>query len=94
MSAKPGALATQLRLIAQRDVDHASLTAVHRVEAEGLARVFNFLGGGGSTQAKLRDAQHAVVVRVEGEARVILGRHPKSFHGDLFEGQQELGFVR
>lgn len=94
MAAESGALTAQLRFVAQRDVNHAALTAVHRVKSERLARMLHFFGGSGGAQAQLGDAQHAVIVRVEREARMIFGRHAQRFHGDLFQRQQKLGLVR
>ena len=80
--------------MAQCDVDHASFPAVHRVEAEGLACMLHLFGSRVGAQTKFRDAQHAVVVSVERKPRMVLGWHAQGFHGDLFESEQKLRFVR
>jgi hypothetical protein len=66
-----GALTAQFVLVAQRNVKHAALAAVHRIEAEGRARVLDLFGGGTGADAQLFDAQSTVVVGIEGNARMI-----------------------
>jgi hypothetical protein len=65
MASKAGAFAPQLRLAAQRHVDHAPLAAVHRIEEKWRAGVLDFFGRGRGAQTQLLDAQHAVIVGVE-----------------------------
>ena len=91
---RPEAFTADLRFVAQRQVDHAALAAVHRVEPERLARPLHLFRGSLRAQAQLFDAEQAVVVGVEGNARMVLGGHPQHFHGHVLERQQQLGAVR
>ncbi len=52
-----------------------------------------FLGGRHCAETQLLDAEKAVVVGVEGYARVVLARHTERFHGHVLEGEQKLGAV-
>ena len=87
------ALTAKLVLVAQCNVDHAPLAAVHRVEAERRARVFDFLGRGHGTDAELGDTQCAIVVRIEGNARMIVRVQPQRFLRHQLERQQQFGAI-
>src|SRR5579864_816025 len=69
------ALAADLGLLAETQMNDAPLTAVHRIEVEWPARLLHLLGGGHGAQPQLLDAHHAVIVRVEAQSRMMLGRH-------------------
>ncbi len=56
-------------------------------------RALHPLGGGDGAQPQLLDAQQAVIVGVEGNARVVFGRHAQHFHGDVFQRQQQFGAI-
>ena len=60
---------------------------------EGHARPLHLVGRGERADPKFLDAQHSIVVRVEAQPGVFLGRHAQHFHGELLKSQQELGFV-
>ena len=60
----------------------------------GMLRFLHPLGRGQRAHAQFLDAQHAIVVGVEAQPRVFLGRHPQRFHGQLLQRQQQFGFVR
>ena len=74
-------------------MDNAALAAVHGIEAEGLAGVLDLLRRGGGGKAELGDAERAVIVGVEGELRMVVGRHSQRFHGDVLEREKQLGLV-
>ena len=74
-------------------MQNAALAAVHRREQEGLATLLHPLRGGGGAHAQLLNPQTAIVVRVEADQRVILGRHAQHLHGEMLQSQQQLGFV-
>ncbi len=93
VAAETGALAAEFDLIAEGDVDDAALAAVHGVEAEGLGGALHLLGGGGGAEAEFGDAQHAEIVRVEGEARMIVVGNAERFHGDVLQSEEQLGLV-
>jgi hypothetical protein len=88
-----GAFAAQFRFIPQGDVDDAALAAVHRIKAEGLTRRFHFIGRDLRGHAELFDAQRAIVVGIEGDARMIVGVHAQGFLRDVFESEEKLGAI-
>src|SRR5690242_6320594 len=63
------ALAADFRLTPESEVDDAALAAVHGVEAEGLPGALHLLRSGLRAQAQLLDAEQAIVVGVERNAR-------------------------
>ncbi len=83
------AFAAHGRFIAQRQVDDAALAAVHGVETEMLAGTLHPVGGGHRAEPQLFDAQQAVIVGIEGNARMVFARHAEHFHGDVFQRQQQ-----
>src|SRR5271169_1290286 len=85
-----GALAAKLVLVAQCDVQYAALAAVHRVEPERSARVLDFFGGGVGADPQLFDAERAVIVRVEGYARMIVGVESQNLLRNQFERKEKL----
>jgi len=87
------AFAAHFSFAAQREMDDAPLAAVHGAEVERLAGFLDTLGRGEGAHAQLFDAQNAIVVGVKTDARMVFVRHAQRFHGQLFERQQELGFV-
>ncbi len=93
VAAKAGALTTKLGLIAQRDVDNAAFAAVHGVEAEGLGGTLYFFRGNSGAHAELRDAQHAEVIGIEGEPRMIVIRDPERLHREMLESEQDFSFI-
>jgi hypothetical protein len=74
-------------------VNHSALAAVHGIEPERSARAFDFFRSRGRAQPQLFDAQQAIVIGVERNARVIFGRQPQRFHSHMLERQQQLGAV-
>ena len=54
-------------LIAERDVNHAALAAVHGIEAERCSRTLDFIGGCESAHPQLFDSERAIIVRIEGD---------------------------
>src|SRR6266850_6315596 len=74
-SAVPAALAAHFGLVAQSQMNHAALAAIHGIEPEGSARALHFFGRRSRAQPQFFDAQSAIILRVERQARVILGRH-------------------
>ncbi len=85
------ALAAQFVFIAQSDVDHAPLSAVQRIEPERGARVLHFFGSGQRADAQFFDAQRPIVVRVERDARVIVGVQAQHLLRHQFQREQKLG---
>jgi len=80
-------------LVAQRNVDHAAFAAVQGIEPEWRAGVFDLFGSRLSADAQFFDAQSAVVIRVERDARVIVGVQPQDFLRDQFEREEQFGAV-
>lgn len=74
-------------------MNDAALAAVHRIEAERLARRLYFIGRDLRGHAKLFDAQRPIIVGIECNARMIVGVHAQSFLGDVFESQKKLGAI-
>ena len=72
LRAQAGALAAQRGFVAKREMDDAPLAAVHRVEAERQLAVLHFFRRGERAQPQFFDAQQAVIVGVEGDARMVL----------------------
>ena len=87
------ALTAQRGFVAKRDVEHAALATVHRIKAEGLARILYLFGDGSGAQAKLFDAQRAVIVGVEGNARMIVGMQAQHLLRDELESEEQLGAI-
>jgi hypothetical protein len=71
-------------------MNHAAFTAVHGIELERNARALYFFRGGHCAQTEFLDAQQAVIVGVEGKARMVFRRHAQHFHGGVFEREQQL----
>lgn len=88
-----GALAAELLFVAQGDVENAALSAVHRVEPEWRARVFHFFGGGADADPQFLDPEGAVIVGIEGNARMIVGMEPQNLLRDQLQSEQELRAV-
>ena len=63
------------------------------IEAEGSPVRFTLLGGGHGAEPQFFDAQQAVIVGIEGNARVVFGRHAQHFHGDVLQREQQFGAV-
>ena len=89
----PGAFAADIRFVAQAQVDDAPLAAVHRIEVERPARLLHLFGGGHGAQAQLLNPQHPIIVGVEAQQRMMLGRHAQRFHGQKLQRQQQFRFV-
>ncbi len=83
----PGAFTANLAFVAQGQMNDAALPAVHGIELEGNARAFHFFSGSNRAQPQFLNAKRAIILRVKGDARVVLGRHAQRFHGDVFERQ-------
>ena len=75
-------------------MNDAALARVHGIEAEGLVARFDAFGRGDGRQAQLFDAEHAVIVGIEGDAGVIFRRNAQGFLSELFESEQDLCFIR
>ena len=93
VTADAGALAAHAGLVAQGQVHDPALPAGHRIEAEGHAGAPDLFGRRGGAQAQLFDAQHAIVVGVEAQPRMVLRGHAQHLHGEVLERQQQLGAV-
>src|SRR5438128_11007963 len=65
-SAVPAALAAHFGLIAQSQMNHAALAAIHGIEPAGSARALHFFGRRSRAQPQFFDAQSAIILRVEG----------------------------
>ena len=87
------AFAAHSRVVAQRDMNHAALAAVHGIELEILSRAVDFLGRRQRAQAQFLDAQHAVIVGIEGKLAVVLRRNRQRLHRDVLERQQQFGAI-
>lgn len=87
------ALAAQILVVAQYEVNDAPFAAVHRIELERNASFANFFGGRSRAHAQLFDTQQPVIIGVEANAGMLVARHPQHFHRDLLERQHRLGFV-
>jgi hypothetical protein len=74
-------------------MDDAPLTAIHGIEPEGSTAMLHPLGGRERAQAQFFHAEQTVIVRIERESRVIVGRQPKHLHREMFQGKQKLGAV-
>jgi hypothetical protein len=93
VAAEAGALTAEFDLITKGDMDHATLAAIHGIESKRFAAMLHLFGGGVRAEAQLGDAKHAVIVGVEGKARMIFGRDPKGLHRDVLQREEKLGFV-
>lgn len=87
------ALAAQILVIAQHEVDDAPLAAVHRIELERDACLANFFRSRSSAHAQLFDPQKPVIIGVEANPRMLFARHAQHFHGQLLERQHGFGLV-
>lgn len=74
-------------------MDHATLAAIHGVEAERLGGPFHFFRRGVGAEAKLGDSQHTEIVGIEGQARMIVGGETESLHRDVLQSEQEFGLI-
>ena len=84
-----GALAADRKLGAQGKVNDAALAARHRAEAEWNAGLLDLLGGRQGAEPQFLHSQHAVVVGIETDERVILGGRAQHFEREVFEREQE-----
>ncbi len=51
--------------------------------------MFDFFGGGQRAYAQFFDPKRAIVIRIERDARVIVGVHPQHFLRDEFQREQQ-----
>ena len=58
-----------------------------------LARTLHPVGGGHRAEPQLFDAQQAVIVGVEGNARMVFARHAQHFHGHVLQREQQFGAI-
>ena len=93
VAAHAGAFAAKFEFVPQGDMNGAALAAVHRVEAERLTGMFHLFRGGVGAHPQFSDAEHAVIIRIEGETRMVFRRHAERFHGDVFEREQKFRAV-
>jgi hypothetical protein len=89
-----GALAADALFVTERQMENSPLAAGHRAEPKGLAGTTDLVGGGGGAQAKLFNAEEAIVVRVEPKPGVVFGRNAKDLHRQVFERKEKLGAIR
>lgn len=75
-------------------MDDAPFAAAHRVEVEGPVGAFDAFGRRDGAQAQLLNPERPVIVGVETQQGMVLGRHAQSFHGQKFERQQNFGLIR
>lgn len=87
------AFTAEFGLVAQGDVDHTALAAVHRVEAKRRAGVLDFFGRGAGTDAEFLDAQSAIIVGVEGNARMVVGVEAENLLRHEFESKKKLSAI-
>lgn len=88
VTAEAGAFAAEPSFIAERDMDDATFPAVHGVEAERLAGVLHFFGGGVGAETNFGYAERTVIVGIEGQARVILRGNLERLHGYVFQSEE------
>ncbi len=74
-------------------MNDSTLAAAHGIEMERHASAFDLVGGGEGAQAQLFDPQDAVVVRVEGNKRVVFGGNAQGLGGQMLQGQQQFSAV-
>ena len=74
-------------------MEHAALTGVHGLEAEGLAGVFDFVDGGVCGFAEGAGAGGFVAVGVEGDAVVLFGLEAEHLGGNVLEGAEEFSIT-
>lgn len=75
-------------------MENSPLAAGHRAEPERLAGTTDLVGGRGRAQAKLLDAEQAIVVGVEPKTGVVFRRNAKDLHRQVFEREEKLGAIR
>jgi len=74
-------------------MDDAPLTAVHRVEPEHSAGALHIIRCRQCADTQFLDANRTIIVRVERNARVIVGMHAQHFLRHKFQRQQQFGPV-
>jgi len=74
-------------------MQNATLTAVHRAEVEWLVRFPNTIRGSFRAHPQLLNTQHAMIVRIKAQSRVLIGRHAERFHRQMFKREQDLSLV-
>lgn len=74
-------------------MDDAAFAAAHRAEEEGLACFLDASACSLRGEAEFFDAKQAVIVGIKDDERMVLMGQPQHFHGEVFEGQEEFGFV-
>src|SRR5580658_3754751 len=90
---RAGALTAQFVFVPQSDMENAALAAVHGVEPERRARVLHLFGGGSGADPQFLDPESAVVVRIEGNARMIVGVETQNLLRHELQSEQELRAV-
>ena len=68
--------AAQIFFIAQREMNHPAFPARHRIEVERHAGALHFFGRRQRAHSQLLDPQSAIIVRIEGNQRMIFYRNP------------------
>jgi hypothetical protein len=88
-----GALATDALFVTERQMENSPLAAGHRAKPERLAGTTDLVGSRGRAQAKLLDAEQAIVVGVEPKPGVVFGRIAKDLHRQVFEREEKLSAI-
>jgi hypothetical protein len=70
-------------------MEYAALAAVHRIKPERRPGVLDLFRGGTGADPQFFDAQRAVIVRIEGNARMIVGVETQNLLRDQFQSKQE-----
>lgn len=71
-------------------MNNPPLAAAHRAEVERPPGRLHALRRRYRAHAQLLDAQNTIVISVKAQQGMILWRHAKHFHGELFERKQQL----
>ena len=74
-------------------MNDAPLAAAHGTEVERPLRLLHPFGRGERADPKLFDAQEPVIIGVEAQPRMMVGRQPQRLHGQELERQPHLGLV-
>ena len=87
------AFAAKFLFFTQGQMDNAAFAAGHGIEVEGHVGALHLFGSDDGAHAQVFDAQQTIVVGIEGDERMILGRKVHGLHREVLKREQEFASV-
>lgn len=85
------AFGAEVGLVAQGEMNDATLARGHSSEVERSAGLANLFGRDSGGHAELLEVEGALIFAVEGNLLVLAGRQAQDFEGEQFQGTEKFG---